>query len=182
LATLATSLKYFNGTADASFTNPKVALNKNMMTITHATSAITSAASVKKIKFAADLLKDVIGNPNLAVEDSPEADGAGPIATGYTLSNSGKDVTITFDEDIYWAAAKIPVGTFLITIGTTTKPMADKSLSTATTSVTIVDGNQLKFSNLNVALAAGNKIMVKAGTLSDQVFNKNLVVEVTIVP
>jgi hypothetical protein len=74
----------------------------------------------------------------------------------------------------------VSVGNVTITIGATTKPISDSSLKTATTGVTIVDGNKLKISNLKVALVAGNKITVKAGTLTDRVLNKNLAVEVTL--
>jgi hypothetical protein len=186
LATLASSIKYVTTATDLDFIKPTVALKANMLTITHSTPAITSAASVKKVTFAAGLLKDVAGNPNLIVSDSPVADGAGPIAVSHALSGDDKEITVKFDESITTVAKSVPLSAISITTGsgqsTVTKPITDLIWKTATTSVTITGSlnDSIKISGLKVALSNGDKVTIAANAVQDGVLNKNAKVEVTV--
>jgi hypothetical protein len=164
--------------ADVSFTKPTAVIKANTLTITHTTTAITSDASVTKVKIPADLLKDAAGNKNVAIETMP-ADGTAPKVVSY--SNYGSTgLTIRFSEQLYPLAKTIPLSAISITTGSgnnaITKPLSDATWKTPTTTVT-VSGVFMYISNLKTALAEENKISIKKDTVTDFVLNKNAAIQ-----
>jgi hypothetical protein len=176
LTTLASGLKY-NSTI--SFTSPVVTISKNTLVIKHKSSGIsnTGTGGVLNIVIPKESIADAAENMNLSavITDPPDIDA--PIAQGYTLSNADKDITVIFDEPIFSAKA-VPLTAFTITTGTgqnaVTKNLADKSYKAANTTVTIVDGNKLKISNLNGPLPIGSTFALIKDSISDITLNKNI--------
>jgi hypothetical protein len=176
LTTLASGLKYNSTT---SFTSPVVTISKNTLVIKHKTSGIsnTSTGGVLNIVIPKETIADAAGNKNLSAIDTDSPDITAPIAQGYTLSNADKEITIIFDEPIFSAKA-VPLTAFTITTGTgqnaVTKNLADKSYKAANTTVTIVDGNKLKISNLSGSLPIGSTFTLIKDSISDITLNKNI--------
>jgi hypothetical protein len=173
LTSLATQVTY-NGTSP--FTTPVLSISKNKLVIMHKTPAITSATSVTSVNIPTELLQDAGGIGNLVIE-TDKADSIAPVAESNALSNSGKDITINFDENLFSVAKSVPLGSVTITTGSglsaVTKPISDALWKTTTTTVTIA-GSTLKIANLKTALSEGNVVTIKSNAIMDLQLNKNL--------
>jgi hypothetical protein len=179
---LASALRYNDSSA---FTSPTVSLSKNTMIIKHKTAAITSTGNggINNLVIPEAVLRDAAGNVNQQLTTSA-ADVNAPQISSYRMDFGIKELFVTFDEPIVATNKTIPLASITVTTGTGTnavsKPLSDVIWKTASTAVTIVEGNVLRITNLKKALAAGDKISIKKDTLMDLALNKNATAEVTV--